>query len=473
MNDFDLMLADQGKVVEAAFYRMFPGLQFIQSKGVGAVKETQALEQQGVTHMAQAAFTNDDFFAQSDLVIFNGNKHIEIYEIKSSSSMQNMGADDTLQAPSKEEHIRDLTFQYETATQAGYIVNRLFLVELNKLYTRSGEIDLNSLFDIKEVTREVLDVLPGLRNQMSGALDASKSMVEPTTCDCRFLPRKKQCPAFGYMHPDLTGYNVYDLAISRSPKRLKELIDASIFRIEDIPAGTKMTDSYRDQVITWKENREIILVNEIRKILDQLEYPLYFLDYETTGPAIPKFDNTRPYQQIPFQYSLHRIVAKGGDVGHIEYLHRDHTPPMHAIVKHLRNDIGDTGTIIVWNKTFEKKCNENLSECVPAMKDFLLNINSRLFDLMEIFSKHLYVHKDFRGSHSIKKVLPVLVPELSYDSLTIRDGGTATTQWDRMVFEIEVEKEKEIICQNLLVYCKLDTLAMVEVYRKLLEKIRN
>jgi len=469
MNDFDLMLASQGKIVEAEFYKLYPGAYFITSKGVDAVNETKQFEQEGAMNIAQAAFMTDEFFAQSDLVLFKGEKHIEIYEIKSSSSMQNVGQEDAKQAPSREDHIDDLAFQFQVATQAGYLVDRMFLVELNKLYIRNGNTALNKLFDIKEVTGEVLKISGKMHTKMLTAAAASHSDLEPITCECRYLPRKKQCPAFAHLYPDLISYNVYDLAIGKSPKRLRELVDASIFRIENIPSDFEMTNSFRDQVITWNENREIILSNDISEILEGLTYPLYFLDYETTAPAIPNFEGTRPYQHIPFQYSLHVIQYKGDEPLHLEYLHPTDTPPMTEIVNSLRNHINTAGSIIVWHKPFEIMCNKNLSELVPSMRDFLLELNERIYDLKEIFSNHLYVHKDFRGSASIKKVLPVLVPQLSYDSLAIKDGGTATTEWRRMVGGHLDQSERQHVDDNLRKYCELDTLAMVEIYKVLVK----
>ncbi|MBK8451698.1 MAG: DUF2779 domain-containing protein [Saprospiraceae bacterium] len=210
---------------------------------------------------------------------------------------------------------------------------------------------------------------------------------------------------------------------------------------------------------------------EIQSTLQKLNYPLYFLDYETLSTAIPIYDGTKPYQQIPFQYSLHMIKEPGANTEHHEFLNMERTNPMESLSRQLRSDIGDKGTVIVWNKKFEGMCNKGLAEAVPGLSPFLVGINERFFDLMEIFSKRMFVHKDFKGSSSIKKILPVLVPELSYKELAIGDGGTATTSWKRMVFEMENELEKIMIKSHLLEYCKLDTVAMVEIFRKIQEYI--
>jgi len=244
-------------------------------------------------------------------------------------------------------------------------------------------------------------------------------------------------------------------------------VDEGIYFIKDIPAGYDMTDSYRAQVHTWNSGETIMQKDEIEKTLNGLTYPLYFLDYETSSTAIPQYDAIKPYMHVPFQYSLHIIHEKDGVATHEEYLHTDRENPMHPLSKRLREHIQDTGTIIVWNKSFESKCNQNMATVAYDHAAFLNGLNLRLFDLMEIFAKRYYVHKDFKGSCSIKKVLPVLVPDLKYEGLAIADGGTATTQWKRMVFEMEDENEKQIVRQQLIDYCKLDTLAMVEIYRKL------
>lgn len=470
LSDFEQMLAEQGKKVEILYYSLFPDLKIVGAKGSEAISETQNILQQGASRIAQAAFEAESFFAQADLVHFKGHQHIDIYEVKSSSSMQNMGLDDSNQAPSKEEHITDLAFQYVVASLAGFTIDSTWLVELNKSYSHASSANPSDLFTVSDVTKEVLAQIPAIRNSMQEALLQTATIHEPTTCDCRYKSRKKQCPAFAYLHPGSSGYSIYDLPRIH-PTRLREFVDQGIIRIEDIPTKNKLSDNQQDHVRSWNENTQLIQSQEINAILGQLEYPLYFLDYETYGPAIPVFEGTRPYQHIPFQYSLHIIPEVGAEVIHREYLHPDSTSPMADISKNLRSEIGDQGTIIVWNKTFESKCHENLSNAVPEHAAFLLGMNRRMFDLMDIFSKRLYVNKDFRGSASIKKVLPVLVPKLSYKDLIINDGGKATTEWSRMVFELNDDSEKETIRTQLLEYCKLDTLAMVEIYNKLKELI--
>ncbi len=468
LTDFEQMLADQGKLVEEEVYKRFPEIVRVKAKGMDAIDETKALIEQGHRWIGQAGFMTADFFAQADIIHIKDDGRIDLYEIKSSSSMQNMGNDDAPEVPSKEKHITDLAFQYIVATQAGYKAETTWLVELNKEYRLQGKLDYPTLFVTADVTEQVIKCAKELWPKLAESLAALTNTEQPTTCNCKYLPRKKQCPAFHYLHPEWREHTVHDLyRIGASPKRLRKLVDDGIYFIKDIPAGYDMTDSYREQVHTWNNNEVIIRNNEIEKALNSLTYPLYFLDYETSSTAIPFYEGIKPYMHVPFQYSLHIIYEKDGEATHAEYLHTDRENPMHPLSNRLREHIQDAGTIIVWNKSFESKCNQNMASLVHDHTAFLNGLNLRLFDLMEIFSKRYYVHKDFRGSCSIKKVLPIMVPTLTYEGLHIADGGTATTQWKRMVFDMEDENEKERIGQDLRAYCKLDTLAMVEIYKKL------
>ncbi len=474
MNDFEQMLADQGKYVETEVYKLYPETVRVKARGMEAVQETNEHIQQGIRYIAQAAFATADFFAQADLVHMNENGSLVVYEIKSSSSMVYTGLDEGPESQANQDHVTDLAFQYNVITEAGYTIEQLYLIKLNKDYRLHGELELTGLFAIKDVTKEVLNRAESLRQEMKDALLAIKSTEEPITCDCKYKSRKNQCPAFAHLHPELMDYGVYDLArIGSSKKTLRSMIDAGIYKITDIPNDYKLSDGQRDQVNAWNHNSITVRRSEIASLLNNLFFPLYFLDYETTSTAIPVYEGIKPYEHVPFQYSLHIVQGVGEEIVHIGYLHRDREHPILSLSIQLRNDIGNAGTIIVWNKSFESKCNQNMASVATDLSDFLLGLNGRIFDLMEIFSKRLYVHKDFKGSSSIKKVLPVLVPELSYNDLTISDGGTATTQWSRMVFEVEDESEKEKIYQNLWDYCRLDTLAMVEIYLFLLEAIKN
>mgnify|MGYP003349493992 CR=1 FL=1 len=263
----------------------------------------------------------------------------------------------------------------------------------------------------------------------------------------------------------------------RSKTKLTELIDSNIFRIEDILEHIEFSEIQTNQINAHVTGRATIQADKIASELESLVYPLYFIDYETFPSAIPRFDGFSPYQQIPFQYSLH-IVESPETMDkpiHKEFLHTASDDPSQLFTQSLMRDIGKIGSIIVWNKKFESGINEQLARRVPSIKSFIKDVNSRMYDLMDIFSKQYYVHKDFQGSTSIKYVLPVLAPELSYKKLEIKEGGTASLRWNEMTLGVTTEgtpispAEKQKIAENLRTYCELDTRAMYEIWRKLNE----
>lgn len=242
----------------------------------------------------------------------------------------------------------------------------------------------------------------------------------------------------------------------------------NITTLKDIPEDFEIKPKQRLQVEALRQGRPTIHADKIAEYLGAFTYPLYFFDYETLASLVPYFDGMRPYAQYPFQYSLHVLDSPGAELHHLEYLHTENSNPAEAVVAAMKSHFGSTGTVIAWNMSFEKACNDTLATFVPIEADFLRNINDRMVDLMVPFSSNWYIDAGFRGSASIKNVLPVLAPELSYKELGIEEGGAAHRLWMEAVLDGKRADQKEEILSNLLEYCKLDTFAMVEIYNKLL-----
>jgi len=179
----------------------------------------------------------------------------------------------------------------------------------------------------------------------------------------------------------------------------------------------------------------------------------------------------RPYQQLPFQYSLHVIPFQGAKLTHYEYLAQGADYPVEHLLEHMSKDLGPEGSVIVWNKSFEMGCNDAMAALHPKYKDFLKQVNSRVYDLMDIFANGYYAHPDFMGSASIKKVLPVLVPELSYKDLAIGEGMTAQVQWMKAARGRMSDDEAQRLYQHLITYCGQDTLAMVRIFEVLQKEV--
>ena len=219
------------------------------------------------------------------------------------------------------------------------------------------------------------------------------------------------------------------------------------------------------------QNKILLDKFNVKQELDTFNFPLYFLDYETFPCAIPRFDGFSPYQQIPFQYSLYVLETPQAEPKHFEFIFTKNADPSLDFLKSLQENIGDNGAIIVWNKKFECKINEELAVRNPDYKLFIEDVNAKVYDLMDIFGKQFYVHKDFKGKISIKNVLPVLVPELSYKDLEIQEGGAASQKWNEMVQDGVSQEAKQKIIQDLKTYCGLDTYAMYAIWKYLYELV--
>ena len=376
-----------------------------------------------------------------------------LYEVKSTNSI-------------KKEHILDLTFQRVAFEEAGYVISKIMIIYLNKDYERQSKVDPSKLLVEKDVTSETDDLVDKVRSQTKDAIELLERKEEPKTCSCRLNSRSKHCPTFHYLNPEIPEYSVFN--ISRiGGKKLGILIDGDILHVHDVPDDIKLSLIQQNQVEVAKSKQPKIDRKAIADLLGELEFPLYFLDYETVSTALPVFIKCHPYQQIPFQYSLHILREPNSELEHYEYLAKDTKElPADNLLKALSKQISETGNVITWNKSFESARNREMATQYPEYKQFMESINDRIFDLMEVFSKQHFVHHEFKGSNSIKKVLPVLVEGFSYDELDISNGQAAALKW----YEAVTSNDKilaEATFNSLLEYCKLDTLAMVEIYKVL------
>jgi Domain of unknown function(DUF2779) len=221
-----------------------------------------------------------------------------------------------------------------------------------------------------------------------------------------------------------------------------------------------------------KIGHEIIDLPKLKDELSIIEFPLYFIDYETYNPAIPYLSGYRAYDQIPFQWSLH-VLTEQGDLSHFEFIETLITDPAPSFIEKLQKLTSNKGSLMVWNKSFEASRNKRIGEIYPEYSSFCEDMNSRMFDLMDIFKNQIYDHPKFKGSYSIKNVLPILSPDLSYKNLMIQNGAAAMVGWKDMIFGNKSESEKNIIRKNLLKYCEQDTFAMVRIYQELVKLTYN
>jgi len=463
LSEFDKAIIETGNEVELHARRLFPDGVLIEGRDRHAQALTLGHIAKKTPVLFQPVFQKDGFLAAMDVLKYDSTaKGYSLYEVKATNSLN----EDT--------HLNDLAFQCVLLKRMGIPVRRVHLIHLNSEYVRAGALDLNGLFEIEDMTEEVQAMLPATEAEMQTALEYVSQETEPAGhCDCIYKGRSRHCGTFHHSNPDVPEYGVHDIArIGSGKAKLAGLVDRGIFRLEDLPAAFDLTDIQRNQVDAYIQDRVLIRHAEIARELRKMVFPLYFLDYETCPAAIPRFDGFSPYQQIPFQYSLHVLNRVDGEPRHEEFLSTTPGDPSAAMCASLQRHIGETGSVVVWSKKFECTINRELSERIPGAKSFLDLLNSRVFDLMDIFSKQLYVHKGFKGGTSIKDVLPVLVPELSYKDLAIQEGGTASQSWDKITSAQTSQREKNQIVHDLKLYCERDTFAMVAIWRHLVNLTR-
>ncbi len=219
------------------------------------------------------------------------------------------------------------------------------------------------------------------------------------------------------------------------------------------------------------EKGDYIEKENVRAFLCKLSYPLYFLDFETLMPTIPKYIGTKPFAQIPFQYSLHYIEREGGELKHKEFLAEPGTDPRRPLAEQLCKDIPKDVCVTAYYKAFECTRIKELAETFPDLSEHLLNIQDNIVDLLTPFQSGWYYNRAMGGSFSIKSVLPALFPNdpaLDYYNLEkIHYGGEAMAAFPAM--EHMDDKQREKTRRNLLKYCELDTFAMVKLFEKLQE----
>lgn len=265
---------------------------------------------------------------------------------------------------------------------------------------------------------------------------------------------------------DLPTYSIYDIPRLTADK-INQLRSRQIINVRDVPDDAQLSPKQRLQVQLAQANRVLIDHERLASALNQLNYPLYFLDYEAFGPAIPELPGYQPYQHLVFQYSLHVIAHPEAEFEHKSFLSRDFATATEQVAASLRQNIGPQGHIVVWHKTFETQRHIEMGRLYPKHAEFMTQLNDRIFDLRDVFEHQLYIDPRFRGGTSIKNILPILAPELSYKQLPIREGTEAAAQWYLMVRGNLPLDKQERIYTNLARYCYLDTLAMVKIFENL------
>lgn len=403
---------------------------------------------------SQVTFQCETLLARADFIMDADDGRCDLIEVKGSTKVKESGAYD---------HITDAAFQLLVAERSGQGVDRVYLVHLNGAYCRAGELDSSTLFIAVDITDEARERLADLALEIDAAAELLVvTEIDEDGCECRFAGVAKRCAAFDHFNPTVPPDGAHHLPRISTAKLRKWEHDFSLYAID--PA-----DLSPSQALVQRACLEGAIINHeaIIKFLAAAVWPLHFYDYETTGPAVPPVDGYRPYQALPVQFSLHRL-AEDGTLEHFEWLADGHGQQL-ALIEALEASVAPTGSAISWHKSFENGCNKRLGELYPAKAAFMSSLCERTLDLEDPFKKH-YVDWGFRGSTSIKKVLPVLCPELRYSTGEVHDGTGAVEAWNCMIEAVDV-RVKADLRRQLLAYCELDSLAMVRIHGCLLTTI--
>lgn len=380
-------------------------------------------------------------FCRIDILVKNGDAW-DMIEIKSASSV-------------KDYYIDDLAFQKYVFENAGYPVKRCKVLHLNNKYIRHGELDIKQLFAEDDVTEAVLQKKSEVEMYVKGMLSYQTMPEEP---EIPLHSSCSDCPFYGYCGRDVPSYSIFDLL--RADKADAFYNSTHSCDIKDLPLEYCTTDKQLIDRDCFLTDRIHVEPEKVKEWLNSLEYPLYYLDYETVMPAIPLFDDTSPYSQVPFQFSLHIQKTPGGPLEHIEFLHQERSDPRRNLAEALVKSCGKKGSVVVYNQQFEKSRNKELADLFPDLRDDILAINERVIDqLIPFRNRYLYSPKQ-KSSASIKYVLPAF-SDLSYKGMNIANGGDAMSKYLAFMEGKLTPEESEQMFTDLLKYCGQDTYAMV------------
>jgi hypothetical protein len=451
-------LFDTGHEVGRLATRLFPGGILVEEDHLHhqeAVETTLgAMTEAKLRAIFEAGFVHDGVRVRADILERLENGRWNLIEVKSSTNVKN-------------EHIPDVGIQVYVLRGAGLGINRVLLMHLNNQYVYDGEnLDLKGLFSLSDLTEAAISHGEEAPHRLADMRKILSRHDPPMVTPSRNCNKPYKCEFWEHCTRDVPDHPLWELAgISQS--KLDELSAMGITDIRDIPGAFPLSE-IQDRIRTCVRENKNLIDPGLRRELEDVRYPVHFLDFETVNPAIPRYKGTRPYQATPFQWSDH-ILAADGCLRHREFLYEGIDDPRKEFAQTLLDALGHEGTIFTYT-AYEEGIIKGLAEDLPHHRDRLLETLDRIKDLHKTISKRYY-HPGFHGSFSVKSVLPALLPAMRYDDLAIQDGQQAALAYIKMVDPSTAQEERESIRRDLLTYCGQDTLAMVKIREELLRQI--
>jgi len=446
-------IMQQGHDVGLLARRLFPGGVEVCERSLDqAIRATRELvANRGVPAIFEGVFEHDGVLVRVDVLHRRADGRWRLIEVKSSASK-------------KDEHLDDVAIQYRVLSRCGLDIGSCCLAHVNRSYVfRGGSVDSWRFFRIRNVTRQVARLQPKLTFQLRAAFTVLSMPKEPDIAPGRHCVVPITCEFY-----DRCNTQRRDDHIGFIPRihasAMEELGEMGIESIRDVPDDFELTEIQR-RACTSVQTGEPWFGDELGEVLSGLKYPVCFMDFETVNPAIPRCAGMRPYDQLPFQFSVHSQKEPVATLEHHDFLARDASDPRREFISSLCHALGESGSIVVYS-SFESQRLSDLAAWLPEYAERINAIQARLFDLLPVVREHTY-HAAYAGSYSIKSVFPALVPGMTYEGMEVADGTEAGLAWESLVRGSLDQAERERIEKALLAYCGQDTLALVRLVESL------
>ena len=441
---------DQGNLVGEFARKKFPDGILVDNKPwdfFGSLKRTRDLLRDETEVIFEAAFEYQGCYARADIIIYSkATKRWTVYEVKSSTKL-------------KDEYIDDVGLQTWIMKNSGLEIEKIYVLHINseciypnldQLFT---EVDVTDLLNQKydDISPKLKRIFDSLKQDDVPSTDIGPQCFTPYEC-----AYKIHCFAEKNI-PELSIFNLPKIGDAKWDLYKKNIIQLTDDRL------TELSDIQNRIIQAHKSNERFVDHDVIRKEIDTWQYPLVYLDFETIAPVIPRYVGTRPYQQVPFQFSVHVQKEKNGPTEHYEYLHIDSTDPRPLLIKKLLEACEHGGTIVAYFAQFETARIKELADFSKADSDQLLDLIPRFKDPLPLIRQAIY-DVGFGGSFSLKAVAPSLLGQkYSYDGMLVANGTAAQRAFEEIISEASPLDRKQTLIKAMLEYCEQDTLVMVEL----------
>lgn len=444
---------DSGNRVGALARQQYPGGLLVEEGPLqharAESRTRRALQDDGIPAIFEAAFTHERVRIRVDVLRRAGKDEFDLIEVKSTTRV-------------KDEHVNDVALQLHVLEGAGVSIRRAGLMHLDRGYVHpGGDYDLSKLFHLEDLTHEARGRLLVVNSQLDGMWSILRQNTPPPIEIGPHCTRPYVCPFYGHCHRDAPAHPLHEL-YRISPGLLEELRGLGLRDLRDLPEGEVALSKVQDRQCLAIRTGKPIIDATLSKRLKAYRYPVHFLDFETVNPGLPLYPGTRPYQMIPFQYSLH-VLEKNGQLRHHEYLHGGTDDPRPGLARSLVEAARGAASVAAYSN-FEATRLRELADALPDLAGELRTIEGRVQDMLPLIRDHCY-HQDFHGSFSIKNVLPALVPGAGYHDLAIADGSLAGLAYAGMIDPATPTDRAVRLRAELLAYCKRDTEAMLKLFQ--------